>query len=112
MGVTVIPLGLTSPSGSSNLPGSDAGHANAPLFGLAPGGVYRATRRCPRARCALAAPFHPCLCPKAIGGLLSVALAVSSHCPGVTWHPALRSPDFPRCTQGTPRLSGRLRWPL
>jgi hypothetical protein len=35
---------------------------------------------------------------RAIGGLLSVALAVSSRCPGVTWHPALWSPDFPRCT--------------
>jgi hypothetical protein len=32
-------------------------------LGLAPSGVYRATRRCPRARCALTAPFHPCLCP-------------------------------------------------
>ena len=30
------------------------------------------------------------------GGLFSVALAVSSRCPGVTWHPALWSPDFPR----------------
>ena len=27
---TVIPLDLTSPSGSSNLPGSDAGHAMLP----------------------------------------------------------------------------------
>ena len=35
---------------------------------------------------------------RAIGGLLSVALAVSSRCPGVTWHSALWSPDFPRCT--------------
>src|SRR6185437_1508321 len=34
---------------------------------------------------------------RAIGGLLSVALAVSSRCPGVTWHSALWSPDFPRC---------------
>jgi len=30
-----------------------------PLFGLAPGGVCRAARRWPRARCALTAPFHP-----------------------------------------------------
>jgi len=30
------------------------------------------------------------------GGLLSVALSVGSRRPGVTWHPALRSPDFPR----------------
>ena len=35
---------------------------------------------------------------RAIGGLLSVALAVGSRRPGVTWHSALRSPDFPRCT--------------
>jgi hypothetical protein len=30
-----------------------------------------------------------------VGGLLSVALSVGSHPPGVTWHPVLRSPDFP-----------------
>jgi hypothetical protein len=95
---TVIPLGLTSPSGSSNLPGSSAGHANAPLFGLAPSGVCHATRRCPRARCALTAPFHPyhaCLATP-FGGLFSVALSVGSRRPGVTWHSALWSPDFPR----------------
>ena len=34
----------------------------------------------------------------AIGGLLSVALSVGSRRPGVTWHPALWSPDFPRAT--------------
>ena len=33
---------------------------------------------------------------RAIGGLLSVALAVGSRRPGVTWHSALWSPDFPR----------------
>lgn len=33
---------------------------------------------------------------KAIGGLLSVALVVGLRPPGVTWHPALWSPDFPR----------------
>ncbi len=32
---------------------------------------------------------------RAIGGLLSVALVVGSRPPGVTWHPALWSPDFP-----------------
>ncbi len=32
---------------------------------------------------------------RAIGGLLSAALVVSSRSPGVTWHPALWSPDFP-----------------
>lgn len=32
---------------------------------------------------------------RAIGGLLSVALVVGLRLPGVTWHPALWSPDFP-----------------
>ena len=30
-----------------------------------------------------------------IGGIFSVALSVGSRLPGVTWHPALWSPDFP-----------------
>ena len=45
---------------------------------------------------------------RAIGGLLSVALSVGSRRPGVTWHRALWSPDFPRHPKMT-RLSGRLR---
>jgi len=51
----------------------------------------------PVARCALTAPFHPYL-PSPIsgaGGIFSVALSVGSRPPGVTWHPALWSPDFP-----------------
>ena len=61
----------------------------------------------PGARCALTAPFHPCLCPgktRAIGGLLSAALSVTSRCPGVTRHPALWSSDFPPLGEfpGTP----------
>jgi len=32
---------------------------------------------------------------EAIGGLLSAALVVSLRSPGVTWHPARWSPDFP-----------------
>ena len=43
-GSAIIPLGLPSPAGSSNLPGSSAGHAQASLFGLAPDGVCRAVR--------------------------------------------------------------------
>lgn len=111
---TVIPLGASSPIRSSNLPGPDAGRAMRSLFGLAPSGVCHAGPL-PDSRCALAAPFHPCLIlmpfsgRKAIGGLLSVALSVGSRRPGVTWHSALWSPDFPRCAQGAPRLSGRLR---
>src|SRR6185295_13401645 len=51
----------------------------------------------PRPRCALTAPFHPCLIllAKAIGGLFSVALSIASRRPAVSRHPALRSPDFP-----------------
>jgi hypothetical protein len=37
-----IPLGPPLPTASSSLPGSDASHANAPLFGLAPDGVLPA----------------------------------------------------------------------
>ncbi len=36
---TAIHLGRASPRASSFQPGSDAGHAMAPLFGIAPGGV-------------------------------------------------------------------------
>ena len=63
------------------------------LFGLAPSGVYRATfitKRAVRSYRTLS-PLPIC-----IGGLLSVALAVGSRRPGVTWHSALWSPDFPR----------------
>ena len=47
----------------------------------------------PPARCALTAPFHPYRLK--VGGLLSAALSVGSRPPGVTWHLALWSPDFP-----------------
>jgi hypothetical protein len=82
----------------------------------------------PAARCALTAPFHPYRPlfqsantwsgKRVLGGLLSVALSVGSHPPGVTWRSALWSPDFPlhrnptdakrsgECT--TQRLSSRL----
>ncbi len=62
----------------------------------------------PAARCALTAPFHPCLYSPAggtIGGLLSAALSVASRRPGVTRHPALRSSDFP--PRGEPEDSRR-----
>ena len=56
---TVIPLAPASPLGSSNQPGCGTSHAIAPLFGLAPGGVCRAPRRCPLGRWALTPPFRP-----------------------------------------------------
>jgi len=71
-----------------------------PLFGLAPGGVYPATDVATGAVCSYHTisplPIHP----KAdLGGMFSVALSVGSRPPGVTWHPALRSPDFPPLRQ-------------
>jgi hypothetical protein len=46
--------------------------------------------------------------PEAIGGLLSVALSIGSPRLGVTQHPALRSPDFPRRVFDPPRPPRRL----
>jgi len=46
--------------------------------------------------------------PSEEGGIFSVALSVGSRLPGVTWHPARRSPDFPPGAN-TARLPGRLR---
>jgi len=96
---TVIHLGRLSPTASSSLPGCGAGHAMAPLFGLASGGVYPATTVASRAVRSYRT-FSPLPVPlPAIGGVFSVALSVGSRTnpPGVTWHPALRSPDFPPC---------------
>jgi len=102
---TVIHLGRASPRASSDLPGSRAGHTIllpylALLrvgFALPPpvtGGAVRSYRTF--------SPF-PRTCPthhkrvgKKRGSLFSVALSVGSRRPGVTWHPALWSPDFPR----------------
>ena len=102
----IIHLGRPSPAVSSNLPGSPLGtgggagiaaHLAAaalhltPLFGLAPGGVYRAAD-CYQPRGALL----PHLFTLTIaGGIFSVALSVGSHPPGVTWRLVRRSPDFP-----------------
>lgn len=49
----------------------------------------------PVARCALTAPFHPYRVRFEPGGIFSAALSVGSRLPGITWHPALWSPDFP-----------------
>ena len=56
---TTIPLGPASPRSSSSTPGDGPSQPIVPLFGLAPSGVYRALRRCPRRRWALTPPFHP-----------------------------------------------------
>src|SRR5690554_1552655 len=54
---TVIHLVTASPRPSSNLPEPDAGHAKGFLFGLAPGGVYRATHCCQARGALLPHPF-------------------------------------------------------
>lgn len=66
-----------------------------PLFGLAPGGVCNAPDVAIRA-----VGSYPAISPlpRKRGGMLSVALSLTGFTrpPGVTRHPALRSPDFPR----------------
>jgi len=96
----VIYLRPLLPAASSNLPGGVTERA-APclkgflLLGLAPGGVCRATPVASRAVSSYLT-LSPLPVPlRAIGGLLSVALVVGLRLPGVTWHPALWSPDFP-----------------
>ena len=99
---TVIHLGRTSPCASSNLPGDRAGNTPvsrtlSPYLILLRVG-FTVPLLLPGARCALTAPFHPYRGlgrNRTRGGIFSVALSVGSHLPGVTWHPALRSPDFP-----------------
>ena len=104
--VAAIHLGLPSPAGSSGLPAGSGGppsiacagrdaEARGP-FGLAPGGVYRATPVTRGAggllphRFTLTGGWTPA------GGLLSVALSRGSPRVAVNNHPALWSPDVPR----------------
>ena len=96
---TIIHLGQMSPFSSSNLPESSASNAMGFLFGLAPSGVYHRHELLPVMRCALTAPFHPYRSAIAdLGGSLSAALSVDFRLPGITWHSALWSPDFPLYT--------------
>ncbi|KXB23764.1 hypothetical protein PtVF89_13115 [Legionella pneumophila] len=70
--------------------------SNGFLFGLAPSGVFPATIVTNRAVRSYRTISPLPTTPKGIaGGIFSVALSVGSHLPGVTWHSALWSPDFP-----------------
>jgi hypothetical protein len=87
----------------------------APLFGLAPGGVYPATTVASGAvrsyRTISPLPARPER--QYIGGMFSVALSVGSRPPGITWHPALWSPDFPlsrRLFSGTTAIAQPTPW--
>ena len=119
-GAAAIPLGDALRRRSSNLPGclvrsedrTSRRAAASSLFGLAPDGVFQADAS-PRRRCALTAPFHPCLIPprpegrrRAIGGVFSVALSVGSPRLAVSKHPALWCSDFPPPAPPRPRPKG------
>ena len=107
---TVIPLGRTSPSGSSDLPGNDAGRAIVPLFDLAPGGVCRAARRCPRARCALTAPFHHHHAPRKAVRLSALCCTFRRLAPPRRYlAPCPVEPGLSSARLRATRLSGRLR---
>lgn len=105
--MATIYLGQRSLAASSNLPGSQLRRtASSSLFGFAPDGVYLADRVTSTAgallphRFTLAthrdSPTSEDACgPQSFGGLLSVALSLTSRPVGVTNHPVLRCPDFP-----------------
>ena len=52
------------------------------LFGFAQGG-FTMPKMLPFSRCALTAPFHPCLLR---GGIFSAALSLGSRPPAINWH--------------------------
>jgi hypothetical protein len=93
--VVIICLGPTLPAASSDLPESHAKRAASPLlFGLSPGGVYQAAAVAGGTGELLPRLFT--LTSGTGGGVFSVALSLGSPPLGVTQHPALWSPDFPR----------------
>ena len=102
----IINLGHRLPDASSDLPeGSDGQPSNAFLFGLAPGGVYRAFDVTIEAVSSYLA-FSPLPCH---GGVFSVALSLGSPPLRVTEHHALRSSDFPLVLSKNQRSSVPLR---
>ena len=105
---TVIPLGAASPLRSSNQPGSDAGRAIAPLFGLAPGGVCRAGLL-PGSRCALTAPFHPCLIPCGPSAVSFCCTVRRLAPPRRYLAPCPVEPGLSSPCRNTSRLPGRLQ---
>jgi hypothetical protein len=80
-----------------DLPEGSNEQDNSPLlFGLAPGGVYRAPHIAMGSGVLLPHRFTiACVFNKTIGRLLSVALSIASRRLRVTKHPVLWCPDFP-----------------
>ena len=92
----IIYLGPVLPPDSIDLPESQAKRAVSPLLvGLSPGGVYQATAVAGDTGELLPRLFTLTL-PIGEGGMFSVALSLGLPPLGVTQHPALWSPDFPR----------------
>ena len=113
-----IPLRLPLPAASSGLPVNSggppsnvhAGPTRTPVpLDLAPGGVCIATPVTWGAGGLLHHRFTLTPRPEARGGLLSVALSRGSPRVGVTHHPALRSPDFPRRRRSVDRAAAVAR---
>jgi len=110
----IIHLGPTSPSASSDLPGSPRGrrfgalrHRALPYLVLLRVGFTMPRRVATRAVRSYRT-ISPLPRAEARGGIFSVALSVGSRPPGVTWHPVRRSPDFPP-DLAVGRLPGRLQ---
>src|SRR6476469_244886 len=62
----------------------------------------------PKPRCALTAPFQPCLCLSAIGGMFSVALSLESPPPDVIRHRVSVEPGLSSRFLRNERPSGHL----
>jgi hypothetical protein len=92
---TTIPLGRASLRASRDQPGRRGGNAPASTLTRTAGRPYSVLLPVgftlppllPGARCALTAPFHPCLRGRShAGGLFSVALSLRSPSPAVSRH--------------------------
>lgn len=90
--MTIIPLGAALLLRSSNQPEDGTGRPIVPLFGLAPGGVCRASRVTTPA-----VGFYPTVSPllSCLSGLVSVTLSLGSRRMVVSHRRTLWSPDFP-----------------
>src|SRR3954467_4308942 len=98
---TAIPLRLPLPTASSGLPGSSGGPpSNASCLTLLRVG-FAEPPESPRALVVSYTTVSPLPPRKRRGGLFSVALSRGSPRVGVTDHPALWSPDFPRRRRST-----------
>ena len=98
---------LEQPTRESNGPSRAARRrsGDSPLFDLAPGGVYLASRVTPTAGALLPHHFTLTAPSKRRGGMLSVALSLASRPVGVTDHLVLWSPDFPLAARAETRAT-------